>query len=162
MPSKTDQPTHTRRDVLAAGAVVSAAALAGCASSSSAGSPSVAAAGGNGSTPGASTPSGSTPSASEGPSVLAKLADVPVGGATSATYEGKAALVSQPTAGNVVAFSAICTHRGCTVAPAGKEFHCPCHGSVYDAFTGKVISGPAPAALPSIKVKVDGANVVAS
>lgn len=162
MPSQTDQPTHTRRDVLAAGAVVSAAALAGCASSSSGGSPSAAGAGGNSSTPAASTPGASAPSASEGPSVLVKLADVPVGGATSATYEGKAAVVSQPTAGTVVAFSAICTHRGCTVAPAGKEFHCPCHGSVYDAFTGKVISGPAPAALPSIEVKVDGADVVAS
>jgi Rieske Fe-S protein len=158
VPSQTEQPTHTRRDVLAAGVVVSAAALAGCASSSSGGSPSApAGAGGNGSTPGASTPA-----AGGGSSVIAKLSDVPVGGATSATFDGKAAVVSQPTAGNVVAFSAICTHRGCTVAPAGKEFHCPCHGSVYDAFTGKVISGPAPAALPSIKVKVDGANVVAS
>jgi cytochrome b6-f complex iron-sulfur subunit len=138
-------PTATRRQVLAAGAAVgAAAALVGCSSSS----------GTSSSTPAAST--------SEGSSSLVKLADVPVGGATSATYEGKPAVVSQPTAGTVVAFSAICTHMGCTVAPAGKEFHCPCHGSVYDAFSGKVLSGPAPAALASIAVKVDGGEVVAT
>jgi cytochrome b6-f complex iron-sulfur subunit len=61
-----------------------------------------------------------------------------------------------------VAFSAICTHQGCTVAPAGRQFRCPCHGSVYDAATGKVIDGPAPAPLAAVPVKVDGADVVAA
>ncbi len=39
--------------------------------------------------------------------------------------------------------SAICTHLGCTVNRAGTGFHCPCHGSVFDA-QGMVKSGPAP------------------
>ena len=72
---------------------------------------------------------------------IAALADVPVGGSIDATINGEAALVSQPTAGQVVAFSAICTHQGCMVAAAGNEFHCPCHGSIYDAATGEVITG---------------------
>ena len=70
--------------------------------------------------------------------------------------------MAQPTAGSVVAFSAICTHLGCTVAPQGKQLDCPCHGSVYDAFTGKVINGPAPRPLPSIPVTVQGGQVVAT
>jgi Rieske Fe-S protein len=46
------------------------------------------------------------------------------------------------------------------VAPAGKELKCPCHGSVYDAFTGKNISGPAPKPLKSVPVTVSGGEVV--
>ena len=41
------------------------------------------------------------------------------------------------------AVSAVCTHLGCTVNLAGKGFHCPCHGSVFDP-EGSVLSGPAP------------------
>lgn len=44
------------------------------------------------------------------------------------------------------AASAVCTHLGCTVNLAGKGFHCPCHGSVFDE-SGAVLSGPAPAPL---------------
>ena len=49
------------------------------------------------------------------------------------------------------AVSAVCTHLRCTIGPYGppdEEFkfvhsHCPCHGSVFDAF-GKVWRPPAP------------------
>ena len=139
------QSAPTRRQVLAAGAVVAGSvALVGCGSSS------------GGTSPGA-VPGSSSGGAGGG---IIKLADVPVGGSASATANGQPVLVSQPTAGNVVAFTAICTHQGCTVAPAGKEFQCPCHASVYDAFTGAVISGPAPAPLAAIPVKIAGAEVV--
>jgi Rieske Fe-S protein len=49
---------------------------------------------------------------------------------------------------------------GCTVNSGGPQFHCPCHGSIYDAFTGAVVQGPAPKPLAPISVKVDGANIV--
>lgn len=151
--------TPTRRHVIAAGAVVAGSvALIGCAGSGGGTATTSGAAQSAGTTPSAA---GSTPAAAGGGSTaVIKLADVPVGGCASAQASGKPAMVSQPTAGKVVAFTAICTHMGCTVGPAGKEFHCPCHGSVYDAFTGKVISGPAPAALASIPVKLSGADVV--
>jgi len=103
----------------------------------------------------------SSASAATGPAVLAKVADIPVGNAVSATLDGKPILISQQAAGTIVAFTAICTHQGCTVAPAGKEFHCPCHGSVYNAATGAVITGPAPLPLAAIPVKVEAGNVVA-
>jgi Rieske Fe-S protein len=70
-------------------------------------------------------------------------------------------LVARPTATTVVAFSAICTHQGCTVEPAGKLFGCPCHDSSYNAFTGEVLSGPAPSALRPFAVKIQGTDVVA-
>jgi Rieske Fe-S protein len=69
--------------------------------------------------------------------------------------------VSQPTAGEVVAFSAICTHQKCVVAAAGDRFECPCHASVFDATTGDVIEGPARRPLPSVPVSVEGDRVVA-
>jgi Rieske Fe-S protein len=90
------------------------------------------------------------------------LASIPVGGAVSATLAGKPIVVSQPSAGQVVAFSAVCTHQGCTVAPQGKEFDCPCHGSKFDATTGDVLNGPARDPLPKLKATVSGDSVTVS
>jgi Rieske Fe-S protein len=92
---------------------------------------------------------------------IAKLSDVPVGGSASATVQGKPVIVSQKVAGTVAAFSAICSHMGCTVGSGGAQLHCPCHGSIYDAFTGDVVHGPAQRALTPITVKVEGSNIVA-
>jgi cytochrome b6-f complex iron-sulfur subunit len=46
--------------------------------------------------------------------------------------------------GGFEALSARCTHLGCMVAfdERKREFHCPCHGSIYD-ISGKRLSGPA-------------------
>lgn len=111
---------------------------------------------------GSDTPAAKTgPTQGGGGGSLAKLADVPVGGAVSATgSDGKPVIVAQPSAGKVVAFSAICTHQGCTVAPDGKILKCPCHGSTYNAFTGDNTGGPAPRPLPEITVKVRGGKIV--
>jgi Rieske Fe-S protein len=73
----------------------------------------------------------------------------------SATGEdGKPLIVAQPAKGTVVAFSAICTHRGCTVAPQDDALVCPCHGSTYDLATGENTGGPAPSPLPEVNVTV--------
>lgn len=131
-----------RRTVLATGAsVVGVGLLAACATDSGG-----SAGGGVSATPG-------------GP--LVALADVPVGGAVAVTTAGgEKIVVAQPEAGQVVAFSAICTHRGCTVAPDGARLACPCHGSVFDAFTGAVVNGPAEDPLPEFAVALDGTEVV--
>lgn len=47
--------------------------------------------------------------------------------------------------------SAVCTHLGCTVNRADHGYHCPCHGSVFNA-QGKVEGGPAPRPLPWFQV----------
>lgn len=83
-----------------------------------------------------------------------------MGSAVSAKIGGRDAIVARPTSDTVAAFSAICTHKGCTVKPNGKELDCPCHGSKYAAATGKVLGGPAPAPLPPIPVHVKDGKVV--
>jgi thiosulfate dehydrogenase [quinone] large subunit len=58
----------------------------------------------------------------------------------------------------LTAYSAVCTHAGCTVSyhPARALLLCPCHGSAFDPSQGAaVVAGPAPAPLPAIKVAVD-------
>ncbi len=60
----------------------------------------------------------------------------------------------------VVAFSSVCTHQGCTVAwdAGAKLLACPCHGSKFDPAAGaKVVAGPAPEPLPTVTVVVDKA-----
>ncbi len=71
-----------------------------------------------------------------------------------------------------VAYSAICTHLGCTVswvknekAPAASFTECFCHNSIFDPARGaKVMGGPAPIPLAQIGVKVadDGTLVFTS
>ena len=96
-----------------------------------------------------------------GPVELAKLADIPVGGSIEASLDGKPILISQPAAGTVVAFSAICTHQGCVVKAVKDEFDCPCHGSKFDRATGEALAGPATEPLASVKVTVTGDAVTA-
>ncbi len=152
----TDDALLGRRSVLSGGALAvgGAVLLAGCGGSSTTATAPAGAA--------ATTPAAPTSASVEDSAPLAQLADIPVGSAVAATMGGKAVVVAQPTAGNAVAFSAICTHKGCTVAPAGAKLNCPCHGSVYDAMTGKVLSGPAPRALTPVPVTVKDGAVVAS
>lgn len=92
--------------------------------------------------------------------VVVALADVPVGGAVSAEVAGVAVLVTQPTEGEVHAFSATCTHQGCTVVPGDGTLECPCHRSVFSLTDAAVQSGPAPEPLGEIEVEISGADVV--
>ncbi len=141
-------PGSTRRQALGwAGLTVGGLGLAACSSSTSAAS---------------SSSSTATTATSSGPAVIVALSAVPVGQAVAATLNGKPIVVAQPAAGQAVAFSAICTHQGCTVAPKGAELDCPCHGSKYNALTGAVINGPAPSPLPAVSVSVQNGNVISA
>jgi Rieske Fe-S protein len=71
---------------------------------------------------------------------------------------GQPDIVIREANGGLVAHSAVCTHAGCTVGYQGSQIVCPCHGSVFDARTGAVITGPATLPLPARKViERDGA-----
>lgn len=84
------------------------------------------------------------------------------GQSTMVQVKGKAVIVIRESNG-YRAMSAICTHLGCLVKweSAKKEFLCPCHAAVFDQ-NGAVVSGPAPAPLPSYKVKDVGGKVFVS
>ena len=74
-----------------------------------------------------------------------------------------ALVVMDAASGGVHGVSATCTHQGCRVnPPAHGVVSCPCHGSRFDAATGKVLNGPATAPLPEVPVSVQGTDVVRS
>jgi len=60
-----------------------------------------------------------------------------------------------------VAFSPVCTHLGCFVSwdANKKEFICPCHGGKYNIH-GAVISGPPPAPLMQLPLKIEKGKVL--
>lgn len=53
-----------------------------------------------------------------------------------------------------------CVHLGCTVPwnPTEKQFHCPCHGSIYDKH-GVRTAGPAPRPLDIMAITSEGGIV---
>jgi nitrite reductase/ring-hydroxylating ferredoxin subunit len=110
-PALTDSRLPDRRGVLAAAVgVVGAGALAACSS------PPIAAE--------------TSSSSSDAPT-----SDIPVGGGK--VYPDQEVVVTQPTAGQYKAFSAICTHQGCTVGQIeGGQIICPCHASHFSISTG--------------------------
>ena len=94
-----------------------------------------------------------------GGEVLGSASDVPVGGGV--VYTDQEVVVTQPTEGDFLGFTAICTHQGCTVGDVSDgTINCPCHGSMYYIEDGSVVGGPAPAPLASENVSVQGQNVV--
>jgi Rieske Fe-S protein len=161
-----------RRCLLAAGAAGAVALLAGCSTYGQSTSvpvepaaPAEPAASSAASGASAGAPAGASV-ASEGAGTvaapvkgIAALADVPVGGGT--VLAAAKIVLTQPTAGTVKAFSAVCTHAGCTVADvSGGTINCPCHGSKFAVADGSVVGGPAPKPLPPVAVHVEGGQIV--
>ncbi|MEU6572863.1 Rieske (2Fe-2S) protein [Streptomyces sp. NPDC046805] len=90
-------------------------------------------------------------------------------GAESEVAKGSAALyrdhnvvVSRAGDGGLKAYSTICTHAGCAINKLqGTTLICPCHGSEFDARTGKVVQAPATEPLNELSVKVVKGKIVA-
>ena len=151
----------TRRGVLAGvGLVGLASAITAC----GAGTSSTQAAGNAATTPAAagsttaSSAAAGAASSSTGAKALAATSEIPVG--SGMIFPGPQVVVTQPTAGEFKAFSAICTHMGCIVNQISDgTIDCPCHGSQYSITTGDVVTGPAPRPLPAKQIKVSGGSV---
>ena len=106
-----------------------------------------------------SGPSSSPQPASGQPPSLALTSDVPVGGGK--ILADKKIVITQPRAGSFEAFTAVCTHQGCTVSSvSGGTVNCPCHGSKFSIANGSVVTGPAPSALAPVSIKVQGTSIV--
>ncbi len=94
---------------------------------------------------------------------LVKVADLELGATHEFALGGGTPAILFRTKSGVFAYSAICTHQGCTVAynSASKILQCPCHGSEYDPFSeAKVLRGPAINPLSKINVGVDEGWVI--
>jgi len=84
---------------------------------------------------------------------LAPVDAVPVGGGV--VLSGAHVVLTRDSGGALHAFSAICTHQGCTVSSVRDgEISCPCHGSKFNANTGAVVTGPASRPLPPVSVQI--------
>lgn len=89
---------------------------------------------------------------------LATTGEIPVGGGK--VFDGENVVVTQPVGGEFVAFSAVCTHQGCTVAAVNNgTINCPCHGSQFRIADGSVAGGPAPRPLSKVQITVDGSTI---
>jgi Rieske Fe-S protein len=71
------------------------------------------------------------------------------------------AILIRTTDGNYRAFTAVCTHLGCTVQYRADlhEIWCPCHNGMYDLH-GRNVSGPPPRPLTEYQVHIQGEDVV--
>lgn len=146
-----DRRTVIRSAGIVGAGAVGAATLAACGGSSDTASTG---------TPGspASTPAVGAAGSAAAAGGAIKVSDIPVGGGK--VFAAEKIVVTQPRAGEFKAFSAICTHQGCTVAKvADGTIDCPCHGSKFDLTTGAVKDGPAPAPLPPKTATVSGTSI---
>jgi nitrite reductase/ring-hydroxylating ferredoxin subunit len=126
--------TTTRRNAVGAGIIGLAVTVTGCSAS------------------------GKSADQSASGGVLAKTTDIPVGGGK--VFKDQKVVVTQPTAGQFKAFSAVCTHQGCTVGTVTNgTINCPCHGSKFKVGDGSVAHGPAQQPLPSQSITVTGTDI---
>ncbi|MHB9754649.1 Rieske (2Fe-2S) protein [Streptomyces sp. BYX5S] len=89
---------------------------------------------------------------------LAKTSDIPVGGGK--VFPDDKVVVTQPAKGDFKAFSAVCTHQGCTVKDvSGGTINCPCHGSKFKVADASVAGGPAPSPLEARRIEVTGNSI---
>ena len=74
------------------------------------------------------------------------------------------AILVRTPAGELHAFTAVCTHLQCTVQYREDLQHiwCACHNGHYDAVTGKNIAGPPPRPLEEYAVNLRADKVVVS
>jgi cytochrome b6-f complex iron-sulfur subunit len=100
------------------------------------------------------SPSGSSadPLRSAAATVSGRVVTVAVDATSPLATGGSAAIVTTSLGSQLVtrtgdssfaAFTAVCTHEGCTITGfANSQFVCPCHGSKFTT-SGSVASGPA-------------------
>jgi len=145
----TMKPLARRTVLVTGGALGAAVALAACGGSGEGEAASSAPA------PSDATGSGAAPAGV----VLGPLDQVTVG--SGVVYDGPKVVVTQPVEGDIRGFTAVCPHQGCLVSEVtNNEILCPCHGSLFSAEDGAVITGPATTGLAPVTVSVADNQVV--
>jgi nitrite reductase/ring-hydroxylating ferredoxin subunit len=89
---------------------------------------------------------------------LGSTSQIPVGGGK--IFGAQQVVITQPAKGQFEAFSAVCTHQGCTVNEVSNgKIICPCHGSMFSIKDGSVVGGPAQRPLPKENLAVKGGEI---
>ena len=87
-----------------------------------------------------------------------------LGGQTSAYFThpnyGSSILVN--VSSQWKAFSAVCTHRVCTLQYRSPQIYCPCHGGTFSTSNGSVTGGPPPRKIAEYGVQIIGNDVYVS
>jgi Rieske Fe-S protein len=92
-----------------------------------------------------------------------KPGDVKVNTGEIFKFGNRPAILIRTPAGELRAFSAVCTHLACIVQfrPDVRHIWCACHNGHFD-LNGKNIAGPPPRPLEQYVVKVRGDQIVVS
>ena len=90
--------------------------------------------------------------------VACKAAELKPNSAKIFKFGSKPGIVVRMADGEVRAFTAVCTHLGCTVQykTDTAQLWCACHNGIYD-LGGNVVSGPPPKPLEKFVVNLRGA-----
>ncbi|HSB70515.1 MAG TPA: Rieske 2Fe-2S domain-containing protein [Candidatus Methylomirabilis sp.] len=90
-----------------------------------------------------------------------KPAELKVNSGRIFKFGSQPGILLKTPAGDLRAFSAVCTHLNCTVQyrEEKQDVWCACHNGVYD-LNGKNVSGPPPRPLEAFKVFVKGDQIV--
>jgi cytochrome b6-f complex iron-sulfur subunit len=93
--------------------------------------------------------------------VAAKVGELKDNAAKVFRFGSTPAILIHTPNGNYRAFTAVCTHLGCTVQYRADlhEIWCPCHNGKYDLH-GRNVSGPPPRPLTEYQVHIQGEEVV--
>lgn len=94
----------------------------------------------------------------EPPSEEVAKTEVPVGSAVILDRF----IIAQPTAGEYVAYSAVCPHQGSKITQVLGDgtVRCTNHGSVFDLATGEAVSGPTNNPLKEAALNESGEQLV--
>jgi len=93
--------------------------------------------------------------------VAAKINEIPPNSGKIFKFGNKPGILVRTAAGELKAFSAVCTHLDCIVQYRDdtKQIWCACHNGQYN-LSGKNIGGPPPRPLEEFQVNTRGDDVV--
>ena len=93
--------------------------------------------------------------------VAAKVGEIKENSGKVFKFGSEPAILIRTSEGQYLAFTAVCTHLGCTVQyrPDLHEIWCPCHNGMYN-LQGRNISGPPPRPLTQYTVHVQGDQII--
>jgi Rieske Fe-S protein len=93
--------------------------------------------------------------------VAAKVGELKDNAAKVFKFGSTPAILIRIPDGNYRAFTAVCTHLGCTVQYRSDlhEIWCPCHNGKYN-LQGRNVSGPPPRPLAQYQVHIQGEDIV--